>query len=111
MNERWPRLLMSRPVLIVTTTVLALEAAVLLLGGRWETLWWLLFSSAAGLATPALNASPSAPLLGRVILVLAAVTAALPAVDQVRSWADDTGARGAEQVSIVSAEHAGEPGP
>jgi hypothetical protein len=82
--------LLSKPVLIATAIVLALDAAVLLLGGftdgYWRPLVWMLFSCAAAVAVPSLNASPSAPLLGRIILVLTAVAAALSAVDQVRSW-------------------------
>jgi hypothetical protein len=76
--------LMSRPALTVTTAVLGVEAAALVFADRWAAIVWLALSCLAAVAAPVLNAGPLAPLLGRVLLMLAAAVMAGPAVVAVR---------------------------
>jgi len=78
LRQRAKHALMSTPVLVVTVAVLILEAAVLF--------WWMLVSVACGIVAPALGQSPTAPLLGRLTLVLTAAVMASFAVAQIRSW-------------------------
>jgi hypothetical protein len=82
--------LMSQSVLLVVSAVLVVEIVVLLLGGtidgRWERAGWMLFLCASGVAASQLNASPSAPLLGRIILVLTAVLMMGFSIAQIGLW-------------------------